>query len=154
MRQRAEAYIFGLEGMDAYKEKSSRGEITERKVNVAGTSYIRESGHLDTEQAKARPVYGYLSGKDHPFGSSFLDGYGGVAIEFKESVKRSSTFTDGDSLDVIRSSHSYGKGGEELELSDLPRMGFSPVNNPSAKSAFFNFGSRLSSLGTLEGKSG
>ena len=135
MRQRAEAYIFGLEGMDAYKEKSSRGEITERKVNVAGTSYIRESGHLDMEQAKARPVYGYLSGKDHPFGSNTLEGYGDVAIEFKESVKKSSTFTDGDSLDLIRSAHTYGQRGQELDLSDLPRMGFSPVNNPSAKSA-------------------
>lgn len=150
MRQRAEAYIFGLDGMETYYEKKRLGEITEKNVSAGGVKYVRESGHLNAEQAKARPLYGYISGKDHPFGSGSLEGYGGVAIEFKESVRRSSTFSDGDTLDVIRSSHDHGKGGEE-DLFNLPRMGFSPVNNPSARSAFFNFGSRQSNLGSLNG---
>ena len=149
LRQRAEETLFGLEGRQGYHD--NRDSIVENTKNLTrnGRKMEYEPSHLTPEQAAARPIYGYLANSAE-FSNEGLDQYGDVAVEFKPSMREVSTFTTGDSLDTFAhgefmptNKYEYDemrKTGTLYGPVDHARMGFSPVNNPSYRSAKSNFG--------------
>lgn len=95
--------------------------------------FEQEVFDIDPKQKSGRPVYGFITQtEDGKAGSSWLDGYGDVAIYMNDDVKNRSTFTDGDSLDDAYTKLMIPSVGESFGKA-LP----SPVNEPSVHSTIW-----------------